>query len=134
MSNATQTFKLYEVLKGGEPVTVAKIAEELKIKVLSVPVYIHGLKKAKANITAIREGRKVTSYQMTNAAEVKVSEFRKNSADAIPRIKASVAGDNKKIEVTGDDAAANTAVSDREFADIRSSLGLPSSGGGFAND
>lgn len=128
MSNSTQTFKLFEVLKSGEPITVTKIAEELKIKVLSVPVYIHGLKKAKANITAIREGRKVVSYQMTNAAEVKVSEFRKNSADAIPKAKNAAPG-NQKIEVSTDDSAANVAVSDREFADIRSSLGLVSSGG-----
>jgi hypothetical protein len=125
MSNATQTYKLYEVLKSGEPVTVAKIAEELKIKVLSVPVYIHGLKAQKAEIKAIREGRKVVSYQLTNPTEVKIPEFRKNSAEAslVPKNPGTIA---KLADQAIEEPSANTIVSEREIADIRSSLGIES--------
>lgn len=123
MSNATQTYKLYEVLKSGEPVAVAKIAEELKIKVLSVPVYIHGLKAAKAEIKAIREGRRVVSYQMTNANAVKIPEFRKNSAEATLTL--TKGGGIKQLAATTlEDTSVNTSVSDKEIADIRSSLGI----------
>lgn len=116
MSNSTQTFKLYEVLKSGEPVTVEKIASELAIKILSVPVYIHGLKSAKAEIKAVREGRKVIAYQMTNAADVKVSEFRKNSA--VLATKVSVL---KPIisTATVDELAADVGqITDKELSDI----------------
>lgn len=126
MSNATQTYKLYEVLKSGEPVTVAKIAEELKIKILSVPVYIHGLKAQKAEIKAIREGRRVVSYQLTNVVDVKIPEFRKNSAEA--SLTPKKPGTIKDLTAqTIEEPSANTLVSDREIADIRSSLGI----GGF---
>lgn len=123
MSNATQTYKLYEVLKSGEPVTVAKIAEELNIKILSVPVYIHGLKAQKAAITAIREGRKVVSYQLTNAPDVKVSEFRKNSAEMslFPKNSKSI---RELTNETIEEPSANTLTSEREIADIRNSLGI----------
>lgn len=123
MSNATQTYKLFEVLKSGDPVTVAKIAEELKIKVLSVPVYIHGLKAQKAEIKAIREGRRVVSYQLTNPADVKISEFRKNSAEAV--VKSKGGNGVRQLATTQiEEPSANTVVSDREIADIRSSLGI----------
>lgn len=129
MSNATQTYKLYEVLKSGEPVTVAKIAEELKIKVLSVPVYIHGLKAQKAEIKAIREGRRVVSYQLTNSADVKIPEFRKNSAEATAVVKSKVAV--KVAAPNLDDAGVD--VTDKDMADLRSSLGLGSDRGHLAD-
>lgn len=130
MSNATQTYKLYEVLKSGDPVTVAKIAEELKIKVLSVPVYIHGLKAQKAEIKAIREGRRVVSYQLTNPTDVKVSEFRKNSAEATL---VSKKGNGLKGLTTAaplEDTTVNTLVTDQEMADIRDSLQVDRINGG----
>lgn len=119
MSNSTQTFRLYEVLKSGQPVTVQKIAEELDIKVPSVPVYIHGLKKFKADIQANREGRKVVSYQLNNANDVKILEFRKNASDGkvSPRTSLSVPADQE--------TAANTVTySEKEIRDIGLSIGV----------
>jgi predicted ArsR family transcriptional regulator len=134
MSNATQTYKLFEVLKSGDPVTVAKIAEELKIKVLSVPVYIHGLKAQKAEIKAIREGRRVVSYQMTNSDSVKISEYRKNSAEASLTTK-NAGGVNKLSSQVLEEPSAATLVTDKEMADIRSSLQIDSidTGRGFGD-
>jgi predicted transcriptional regulator len=130
MSNSTQTFKLYEVLKGGEPVTVEKIAQELSIKILSVPVYIHGLKKMKANIVAIREGRKVVSYKLTNAADVKVMEFRKNSATVPTKAAIKPALDKIADDL---DTANNDTYSDKTLADMALSVGADVPKGALAD-
>jgi len=115
MSDATQMYKLYELLKSGQPVAVAKIAEELDIKLPSVPVYIHGLKKLKADITSVRDGRKVGYYQLTNAADVKVSEFRKGAVKKTLGI--------EKIEQE-EPLLSSTKIDEKELADVRESLGI----------
>jgi hypothetical protein len=131
MSNSTQTYKLFEVLKSGEPVSVTKIAEELKVKIPSVPVYIHGLKKAKAEITAIREGRKVVSYQMVDSSQVNISEHRKNSAAAIAKAKS--VSKNSATLIPLEDGAAPVSIGEREMADTLDSLGVESFSGHSAD-
>jgi predicted ArsR family transcriptional regulator len=117
----TQSFRLFQLLKSGEPVSTQVLSETLKIHVFSVPVYIHELKNQfKAEIQSVREGRKVTAYRLLNAGKVKVPEFRKNSYGEIPKAKKSVVS-----SIAEELEAANTGVvGEREFADIKTSLGL----------
>jgi hypothetical protein len=124
MAKQTQAFRLFQLMKSGEPVKAQVLSETLKIHIFSVPVYIHELKNNfKAEIKSIREGRKVTAYQLTNAEKIKVPEFRKNSYGEIPKAKTSVVA-----SIAEELESVNTGtVSEREFADIKSSLGL---GGG----
>jgi predicted ArsR family transcriptional regulator len=121
MAKMTQTHKLYQILKNGDPVPVQKIAEDLGIHYYSVAVYIHELKKVfKANINSIRDGRKVKAYQLTNANKIKVPEFKKNTY-MLPKAKAKpVVGFTDDLN----DETSISTVSEKEFADIRSSLGL----------
>jgi predicted ArsR family transcriptional regulator len=127
MAKQTQSFRLYQLLKSGEPVKTQVLSETLKIHVFSVPVYIHELKNQfKADIKSVREGRRVVAYQLVNADKVKVPEFRKNSYGEIPKAKPTVVQ-----SIAEELEAANTgAVSEKEFADIKSSLGLGDFGGG----
>jgi len=127
MAKQTQSFRLFQLLKSGEPVKTQVLSETLKIHIFSVPVYIHELKNQfKAEIKSIREGRKVVAYQLTNAEKVKVPEFRKNSYGEVPKAKTSVVQ-----SIAEELESANTGVvGEREFADIKSSLGLGDFGGG----
>lgn len=125
MAKQTQTFRLFQLMKSGEPVKVQTLADSLKIHIYSVPVYIHDLKaNFKAEVKSVREGRKVVAYQLTNAEKMKVPEFRKNSYGEVPKAKPSVvASIAEELE-----AATNGTYGETEMADIKSSLGL---GGGF---
>jgi hypothetical protein len=131
MAKQTQSFRLYQLLKSGEPVKTQVLSETLKIHIFSVPVYIHELKNQfKAEIKSIREGRKVVAYQLIDPNhKVKVPEFRKNSYGEVPKAKKSVvASISEELE------AANTGVvGEKEFADIKSSLGLDFGGFGGGN-
>jgi len=120
MSNLTQSFKLFEVLKSGQTVAVDKIAQELDIKLNSVPVYIHALKKKGANIVSVREERKVVGYQLLNASDLNISQVRKNSSTvkvSSPKTtpsKPEITDEAEKLaEISGD-------VSERELLDLRS--------------
>lgn len=121
MAKMTQTHRLYQILKNGEPVQVQKIADELKINYYSVAVYICELKAAfKADIKSVKNGRKVVAYQLLNADKIKVPVHRKSYLGEAPKAKATA------IATIADELeAVNTGgISEREFADIRSSLGL----------
>jgi len=125
----TQTHKLYQILKNGDPVPVQKIADELRIAYYSVAVYIHELKhKFKGKVNSIRDGRKVVAYQLMNASEIKVPEYRRTYfAPAKPKANAltTLADELEAVNSGG--------VSEKEFADIRSSLGLGDTFGGNSN-
>jgi biotin operon repressor len=123
MSNQTQTFKLYELLKSGEFITVEKISTELDINIGSVPVYIHALKKLGAIITSNRENRKVISYQM-DKSYIDVPEFRKSSKNVKPKVAMKQL---EEVTFEDPDDAINT-VTDKEIIDIHTSLGLESIG------
>jgi len=131
MAMQTQTFRLYQLMKDGQPHEVQKIADYLKIRYYSVSVYIHEMKTAfKAEIKQVRDGRKVTGYQLLNASKIKVPEFRKNSygEEVKPAIK-SIASIADEL-----DSVNSGTVSEKEFADIRSSLGLDTAGFGGRNN
>jgi predicted ArsR family transcriptional regulator len=121
----TQNFVLFQLLKSGGTVSKDIIAETLGVKLMSVPVYIHELKNQfKVKIVSVRNGRKVIGYKLIDT-DSKVPQFRKNSIEvpkAIPA-KTVVVSEDGSVPVLDKDAEI-TQVSDREFADVRESLGL----------
>jgi len=137
-SNATQSHNLFQLLKSGETVSKDKIASTLGIKIMSVPVYIFSLKKQfKAEIVAIRNGKKVTGYKLANSEDITVPQLRKNSAvfEKPKKIK-NVAKSETPAEVvktminedgsvpTLEPDAEVTKFSEKEYSDLADSLGI----------
>ena len=144
MSKTTQNYRLYELLRGatGE-VSKEQIAKTLDIKLVSVPVYIHELKRLyKAEIesvhapaTGARGGSKVTGYRLVSKS-LNVPALRKGAA--VPYTKkvsqpasekladGSVAVPDKDLDIA--------QISEREFDDVRSSLGIGFGNGGRGSD
>ena len=129
MAKQTQTFRLYELLKSGKEISTRVLADTLSIKDASVPVYIHEMKdQFKADIESIRDGRRVTGYKLLNAAKIKVPEFRKNALGEVPKKKVVLKGSTSLADEL---ESVNTGiVSESEFNDIKSSLGLDFGFGG----
>jgi len=133
MSKQTQNFRLYELLKStSAAVTKQAIAATLGVKVGSVPVYIHELKRLhKAEIVSVRDGREVVAYKLISTKDVKVPEHRKNAASVMP-VKASKKNGGNTVIVQNADGSVPVPdedldiaqVGEREFADIRSALGV----------
>lgn len=135
--NAVQAYTLYQLLKAGEVVSKELIAKELGVVVMSVPVYIHDLKKThKADIVGVREGHKFLGYKLLSK-DIDVPQLRKNSAlfpkeakDALVKkinkkkktasVKPNNAGELPIIDPNAD----IVRISEREFADIADSLGV----------
>ena len=131
MSNATQSFRLFQLLKAGETVSKDVIAKELGIVLMSVPVYIHELKKQhKAEVISVRNGRKVVGYKLVSK-DVAVPQYRKNSilfdkpAKVVKTKTAPVINDDGSVAVLDADAEI-TQIGEREFHDIADSLGVGS--------
>lgn len=127
MRKPTQTFRLFQLLKADKQVSVETIAKTLGINYYSVSVYIHEMKaQFKADIKSVRNGRKVVAYQLLNGAKIKVPEFRKGSLGEVPQPKTAktrAASFAEEIESVN-----SGTVSEREFEDIRTSLGLDTMG------
>ena len=125
MAKQTQNFRLFTLLKSSTTVSKEVIAKELGVKVNSVPVYIHELKKLhKAEIETVRKGREVIAYKLVNR-DVKVPEYRKNAADSAVKkpVKVITTPSDGSVAVPDADLEV-TQIGEREFADIRSSLGV----------
>ena len=126
MAKQTQNFRLFNLLKSASTVSKEQIAKELGVKINSVPVYIHELKKLhKAEIETVRKGREVIAYKLVTK-NLKVPEHRKNAAGVAPKKVAKVvstATEDGSVPIP--DADLDVAqIGEREFADIRSALGV----------
>ena len=132
MSKSTQNFRLYNLLKASTVVRKETVANELDVALNSVPVYIHGLKKLyKLQIDTVKEGRNVVAYQLVGGSSQSVPEFRRNAAGTKPKKvkKGTVQATNgKTLSATGEvpipDRDLNSTYSERELADLSSSLGI----------
>lgn len=147
MAKSIQGFVLFNALKGAgdKGLTREQVAKVLNVHENSVPVYIFDLKKFyKAEVENIKEGRRVVGYILTNANSVAVpSNGRRGGATPVVTKKAPVAAakptptsktvknvakpatkDKDMSMVTFDKDLDIVEISDREFADIRSQLGL----------
>ena len=72
MANPSRKMiEVYEMLKDGKPFAFDKFVSKLNCKPVSAMVLICALRRDfKADIETIRDGRKVESYQLHNAAEL----------------------------------------------------------------
>jgi biotin operon repressor len=129
MSTSTQNYRLYQLLKSAAgAVSKTEIAVHLGVREVSVPVYIHELKRLfKADIDSVRNGRAVSGYKLVSK-ELNIPQNRKNSASPVVKKAKTVKTVASKIEdgsiPVPDKDLEVTQISDREFADIRSSLGV----------
>jgi biotin operon repressor len=132
--NATQSHILFQLMKAGDVVSKETISKTLGIVLMSVPVYIHELKKQfKAEVLSVRDGRKVIGYKLVSK-NITVPQHRKNSILVekpvkVAKPKTSVSEDGELPTLDKD--AEITQIGEREFADIADSLGVSNGGHSF---
>jgi hypothetical protein len=144
MAKNTQAFILFNMLKaaGDKGVSRTQVAKALNVKETSVPVYFFGMKKLyKAEIETVKQGRQVVAYKLLNPDEVTgVPQTRGSGKKSVTKpiakkskvvtkpVKkaAKKTGETKVVEkaVAPDADLQVTEITDSEFADIKSSLGL----------
>lgn len=137
----TQLFNLFNMMKaaGNKGVTKSQVSKQLGIAENSVPVYLFGLRKYfKAELENVKKGREIISYKLVNAADIIVPQHRKGStsksitkplAKSVSKTVATKPVKIAKVSSNGEVATPDkdlhvSEITDREFNDIKSSLGL----------
>lgn len=123
-AKVTQNYRLWTMLQSGEPVTIDAMQQLLGVSRVSVPVYIHELKKFfKAEIESIRDGTKVkvVAYRLLN--QIKVPEYRRNNGQYVAKAPVTPATDEGAAPIIDKDNEL-TVMGDKEFADVAESLGV----------
>ena len=128
---------LHALMQSGSKVSLDKMMQTLGIKQGSVMCLISALRNDfGAQIETERDGRKVLSYQMTNADKVvitskktaktpKVAKTLKVKATKTKTVVSRKAAKDDEFDVPTLDADLDiTEVSDAELADLRNQLGL----------
>ena len=122
---------LFTLMKSGKPVPVETMIKTLDVKQGSIMCLISALRNDfGGEIETVRDGRKVLSYQLTNADKVKIpTKVAKTKAPKAAR----VAVTKTKTTVSRKAAATTTDVptldveeidSDAELASLKAELGL----------
>jgi hypothetical protein len=125
---------LYTLMKDGKPVPVEKMIKTLNVKQGSIMCLISALRNDfGGEVETVRDGRKVLSYQLTNADKVKIpTKATKTKAPKVAR----VAVTKTKTTVSRKAAAATDEIpnlevqeidSDAELASLKAELGLSES-------
>ena len=139
MANPTRKMiEVYEMLKDGKPFKFDTLVSRLDCKPVTAMVLICALKRdCNADIETIRDGRKVESYQLHNAADIASNMVGKTKATktkapkvakvavlktktTVSKPKAAVVDDAPTLEVEEID-------SDAELASLKAELGLSDS-------
>ena len=139
MANPTRKMiEVYEMLKDGKPFKFDTLVSRLGCKPVTAMVLICALKRdCNADIETIRDGRKVESYQLHNAADIASvmvgkTKATKTKAPKVAKVavlktkttvskpKAAVVDDAPTLEVEEID-------SDAELASLKAELGLSDS-------
>jgi hypothetical protein len=121
-------------MKDGKPVPVEKMIKTLNVKQGSIMCLISALRNDfGGEVKTVRDGRKVLSYQLTNADKVKIpTKATKTKAPKVAR----VAVTKTKTTVSRKAAAATDEIpnlevqeidSDAELASLKAELGLSES-------
>ena len=140
MANPTRKMiEVYEMLKDGKPFKFDTLVKRLGCKPVTAMVLICALKRdCDANIETIRDGRKVDSYQLHNAAAIASKMVGKTKAVKAPKvakvavlkIKTTVSRKPKAVAVD-DGSTATLDVqeidSDAELESLKAELGLSGS-------
>ena len=140
MANPTRKMiEVYEMLKDGKPFKFDTLVSRLGCKPVTAMVLICALKRdCDANIETIRDGRKVESYQLHNAAAIASKMVGKTKAVKAPKV-AKVAVLKTKTTVSRKPKAVAVDVgsiatldvqeidSDAELESLKAELGLSGS-------
>lgn len=140
MSNPTRKMiEVYEMLKDGKPFKFETLVKRLGCKPVTAMVLICALKRdCNAEIETIRDGRKVESYQLHNAAAIASKMVGKTKAVKAPKaakvavIKTKTVVSRKpKVAAVEDGSVPTIEVeeidSDAELASLKAELGLSES-------
>ena len=142
MANPTRKMiEVYEMLKDGKPFKFDTLVSRLGCKPVTAMVLICALKRdCNAEIETIRDGRKVDSYQLHNAAAIASKMVGKTTTTKAPKVAkapkaAKVAMLKTKTTVRKPKAVVNDEiptveveeVGDAELAALRAELGLSDS-------
>ena len=133
------------VAAGDAGMSRKQIADVLGVNENSTPVYIFGLRRyCKADIGATKEGKRIVAYVLKNPDSVVLHQDRRRDRAVTKNmtvkkvatktvtktaVKAAVVKEKPQIL----DKDLEVGISEREFSDIRSSLGLGSFGGSSFN-
>ena len=136
MANPTRKMiEVYEMLKDGKPFKFDTLVSRLGCKPVTAMVLICALKRdCNADIETIRDGRKVDSYQLHNAAAIaskmvgkaKATKAPKAAKVAVLKTKTTV---TRKSKVAADEVPTVDVeeVGDDELASLKAELGLSDS-------
>ncbi len=136
MANPTRKMiEVYEMLKDGKPLKFDTLVSRLGCKPVTAMVLICALKRdCNADIETIRDGRKVDSYQLHNAAAIaskmvgkaKATKAPKAAKVAVLKTKTTV---TRKSKVAADEVPTVEVeeVGDDELASLKAELGLSDS-------
>ena len=140
MANPTRKMiEVYEMMKDGKPFKFDTLVSRLGCKPVTAMVLICALKRdCGADIETIRDGRKVESYQLHNAADIASKMVGKAKATktkapkaakvAVLKTKTTVARKSKAVDA---DEVPTIEVeeidSDAELASLKAELGLTES-------
>lgn len=140
MANPTRKMiEVYEMLKDGKPFKFDTLVKRLGCKPVTAMVLICALKRdCNAEIETIRDGRKVESYQLHNAAAIASKMVGKTKAVKAPKVakvavlKTKTTVSRKPKAVVVDDGSIATLDvqeidSDAELAALKAELGLSGS-------
>jgi hypothetical protein len=128
-------IEVYEMLKDGKPLKFDTLVSRLGCKPVTAMVLICALKRdCNADIETIRDGRKVDSYQLHNAAAIaskmvgkaKATKAPKAAKVAVLKTKTTV---TRKSKVAADEVPTVDVeeVGDDELASLKAELGLSDS-------
>lgn len=134
MAKNVQCFTLIEAFRaaGDEGLSVSQIAEILGVKENSAAVYVCDLKKLyKVEIGTHKEGRRVKAYYLIND-KYDIPKTGRRNGPVIRKSAAAMIKKPEKASAQSDDGPSAildrdldiAEISEREFGDIRSSLGL----------
>ena len=140
MANPTRKMiEVYEMLKDGKPLNFDTMVSRLGCKPVTAMVLVCALRRdCGAEIETIRDGRKVESYQLTNAADIasKMVGKTKTTKTKAPRVakvavaKVKTVVSKKSKAVDADDVPTlevEEIDSDAELASLKAELGLSES-------
>ena len=126
---------LFTLMQDGKPVPVEKMMKTLNVQQGSIMCLISALRNDfGGDVVTERDGRKVLSYQLTNADKVKiptkVAKVAKPKAAKVSVVKTKTVVNRKQKAIVTDDAIPTLEVeevSDADLESLKAELGLSGS-------